>query len=218
MCPDHLTGKLWNSTWYIYNIYENSFQSSGFISLCLTDPWRRPLSRSMSWDLIILRSQCQVPRGPARHRTLRGEKVHCCCPDPPPGMTKEAAPGGALPALSVQLASGCPVTSWIWSPRVSLPQPWVGGQSYMTWSDESHSSEVLEASPVHAPTEPAGAAKTERRGGRAQQVQMQAAAVPPAPVPGPRGLLPHPPDLLRMESTVFCAHYMFTWVKLQTLD
>lgn len=203
---------------HIYNIYENSFQSSGFISLCLIDPWRRPLSRSMSWDLIILRSQCKSP-GVQPGTGPWGERK--CIVDAlifPQGWLRRLLLEGPFLPCQSSLPVAAQLHHWSGLPECPCLSHGWGGRGYMTWSDESHSSEVLEASPAHAPTEPAGAAKTKRRGGRAQQVRMQAAAVPPAPVPGPRGLLPHPSDLLRMESTVFCAHYMFTWVKLQTLD
>lgn len=183
---------LWKSTWYIYNIYENYFQGSGFISLCLTGPWRCSLLKSMSClghDIIL--QSLQAPKGPAR-----GKKVHCWCPDLPPGVVNETTPGGpscpvgtALPvAPQIHHGSGLPCTT------CSCLNHWWGGRGeLMTWFNESHShyhrSEVLEAGPVHAPMESARAAKTERRGG-VQRAQMWGAAVPPVPVPSPKGLFP----------------------------
>ena len=52
---------------------------------------------------------------------------------------------------------------------------------------------------MHAPMEPAGAAKTKKC--VVQKAHVQAAATPPAPGPGPRGL---PPLLLTSQDGVHC--------------
>lgn len=108
----------------------------------------------------------------------------------------------ALPALYVQPCQWLPKYIMdLVSPAITcsrLNHWWEGREELRTWFNESHShnhcSEMLEAGPVHAPMEPAGAAKTERRGDM-QWAQIWGAAVPPGPVPSPKGLFPPPPDL-----------------------